>query len=136
MDIVLSVIFVLEAVIKIISLGLLQNGEDSYLLDPWNILDFSIVLLSVISLTSNADLDFIKVLRVSRILRPLRLIKRAPSLKVAVQSLSKAVPQIFRLYVVLSFVTFLIAILMTTLLTGKLFKCDMEHIEEEHLAYK
>ena len=73
-DLVMTAIFCFEALMKIISLGFLFNGSKSYLLDSWNILDFTIVVFSVISQTVDTNLGFIKVLRVARILRPLRLI--------------------------------------------------------------
>lgn len=73
-DLVFTGIFCFEAALKIISLGFIMNGSDSYLLNSWNILDFGIVALSLVSLTVDAKLSVIKVLRVARILRPLRLI--------------------------------------------------------------
>ena len=73
-DLVMTSIFCLEALMKIISLGFLFNGSKSYLFDSWNILDFMIVTFSVVSLAVDTNLSFIKVLRVARILRPLRLI--------------------------------------------------------------
>ena len=73
-DIAMTVVFSLEAVLKIITSGFLFNGKKSYLLDTWNMLDFIIVVLSIVSLNITADISFVKVLRVARILRPLRLI--------------------------------------------------------------
>jgi hypothetical protein len=86
------VIFATEALLKIIMLGFLLNGKKSYLRNSWNILDFAIVIFSVFSLTMDTNISFIKVLRVTRILRPLRLISKAQSLKIAVKSLFKAFP--------------------------------------------
>jgi hypothetical protein len=48
-DFVISIIFVLELFIKIISYGFLFNGEHSYLRNNWNILDFFIVIISIIT---------------------------------------------------------------------------------------
>ena len=73
-DLAMTSIFCVEALLKIIALGFLFNGPKSYLHDSWNILDFIIVAFSVVSLSIETDLSFIKVLRVARILRPLRLI--------------------------------------------------------------
>ena len=73
-DVVFTAIFPLEAVLKIVALGFLLNGKRSYLRDSWNILDFIIVFTSLLSLGIDADLSVVKVLRVARILRPLRLI--------------------------------------------------------------
>ena len=73
-DIGMTAIFSLEALLKIITSGFLLNGKKSYLRDAWNMLDFTIVILSIVSLNITADISFVKVLRVARILRPLRLI--------------------------------------------------------------
>ncbi len=45
----------------------------------------------------------------------------------SIEALYKSVPHIFRLYVVFLFVMFMISILLTTLLSGKLSKCDLGH---------
>ena len=77
-DLAMTIVFTLEALLKIMALGFLFNGGHSYLRNPWNILDFSIVIFALVSMTfDGADISFIKVLRIARILRPLRLISRA-----------------------------------------------------------
>lgn len=73
-DYVFTGIFCVEALIKIITVGFLFNNKDSYLLNAWNVLDFCIVVLSLVSLTIDAKLSVVKVLRTARIIRPLRLI--------------------------------------------------------------
>lgn len=93
-DLVFTSIFTLEAALKIIALGFMCNGKRSYLRDAWNVLDFIIVLFSLISLGVDADLSVIKVLRVARILRPLRLIQRAEGLKISTMAFFKAIPEI------------------------------------------
>ena len=70
----MTVIFTIEAMLKIIALGFLFNRKHSYLRSSWNILDFLIVTFALISSAVRTDISFIKVLRVARILRPLRLI--------------------------------------------------------------
>ena len=73
-DMAMTSVFCLEALLKIITAGFLFNGKRSYLRDTWNMLDFIIVILSIVSLIITSDISFVKVLRVARILRPLRLI--------------------------------------------------------------
>lgn len=73
-DLVFTGIFCVEALMKIIAVGFLFNYKTSYLLNSWNVLDFCIVVLSLVSLTIDADLSVVKVLRTARIMRPLRLI--------------------------------------------------------------
>ena len=69
-DFILTTIFVIEALIKIAALGLIFNGKDSYFRDPWNILDFMVVLVSV-SITFNCNRLFpcslmVRICRASR----------------------------------------------------------------------
>ena len=74
-DMGMTIAFCIEALMKIITFGFLFNGRKSYLRNAWNILDFFIVVTSVISLSiDSGSLSVVKVIRVARILRPLRLI--------------------------------------------------------------
>ena len=113
---------------KIIVWGFVLNGDKSYLMDSWNVYDFIIVIISVSSFTVSSDsFSIVKVLRVARILRPLRLIQHSSHLKIAVHALFKSIPDILRLQFVVFFVIFMISILLTSLLSGKLSNCDLGH---------
>lgn len=46
-DIVVTTIFVIELLLKVLVTGFMFNGLESYIRSPWNILDFIIVLFSV-----------------------------------------------------------------------------------------
>ena len=97
LNLIFTTIFCLEAILKIVTFGFLLNGGESYIRDAWNILDFIIVLFSVLAMVISSDLSVVKVLRVARIMRPLRLIQRAEGLKIATMAFFKAVPEILRL---------------------------------------
>jgi hypothetical protein len=47
-DEIITAIFILEMVFKVVMNGFLFNGKSSYLRNGWNVLDFSIVFISVI----------------------------------------------------------------------------------------
>lgn len=64
--------------------------KKSYLRDPWNVLDFLVVIIGLISLIPSVP--NLKSLRTFRILRPLRSINAVPSMKRLVQSLLMALP--------------------------------------------
>ncbi len=90
---IITFIFFIEMVIKIIALGFFI-GPNSYLKSIWNIIDFFLVIVSlidiVISLVAKNHvkiLSLLKILRIMRTLRPLRLINNAPGLKLVVTSL-------------------------------------------------
>jgi hypothetical protein len=67
--------FFIECCFKIVSLGFAMD-RGSYIRDGWNQLDFFIVATSMIdmALTGLVDVGFFKILRMLRILRPLRVI--------------------------------------------------------------
>lgn len=47
-DLVLTIVFAIEAMLKIVAFGLINNGKQSYFNSLFNILDFFIVIISVI----------------------------------------------------------------------------------------
>ena len=86
-------LYSVEMVLKILGLGLIFSGKESYLRDPWNILDFIIVMSAyatifsdlyaeyenggkIIKTSENADDGGLSLssLRAFRVLRPLRAI--------------------------------------------------------------
>jgi Ion transport protein len=69
-DTVTSSIFIIECAMKIYALGFLLNGKKSYLRNPWNVLDFIIVVLSAISMSSSKlQLHMFKMFRIARLFR-------------------------------------------------------------------
>jgi hypothetical protein len=67
MDNVFTGIFLIEMCLKVLDKGFLLNGKQSYLRDPWNILDFCILISSITTFSSSN-----KTLRSLRSLRTLR----------------------------------------------------------------
>lgn len=47
-DLFMTVAFTFEALVKIIAVGFLFTGKPSYIRDPWNILDFIIVIAALL----------------------------------------------------------------------------------------
>jgi hypothetical protein len=128
-DIFMTSVFLAEMIVKIISHGFMCNGSKSYMQISWNVLDFCIVSVSLLSIIfSHLDLAFLKAIRMLRILRPLRLISRNKSLKIAVTSLINGLPEIMILQVNLFFFIFMVGILGTTLFAGKFYHCEIDHI--------
>ena len=48
LDICITVVFFIEFLLKVIAYGFMMNGKDSYLRNIWNLLDFIIVISSVL----------------------------------------------------------------------------------------
>jgi voltage-dependent calcium channel L type alpha-1D len=112
-----TVIFIAEALIKVSAHGFVIHKK-SYLRNPWNVLDFTVVLIGVISLIPNVP--NLKSLRTLRVLRPLRSINAVPSMKRLVQTLLLSIPRMGYLVSFLLFFIFVFAILGV-----QLFKRDL-----------
>ena len=87
LDTVILWIFVLEAVIKIISKG---KRPLDYFKDPWNVFDFTIVIVCFLPIGGK----FIPVLRLARVLRVLKLVSAIPRLQILVNAVLKSIPSI------------------------------------------
>lgn len=78
-------VFVLEASIKI---GQYGTRPWLYFKDPWNVFDFSIVVICFLPLNAS----FATVLRLARIMRALRLLTAVPQLQLIVSALLRSIP--------------------------------------------
>jgi len=111
---IISIIFILEFVLKVIVMGF-YFGERTYLKDEWNVLDFIIVLFSIITWIldniSNINVGFIKAFRALRALKPLRALGRNEGIKVLVNSLLKAIPSLIYVIIILLLFLFVFGIL-------------------------
>ena len=128
-DLFMTLAFTFEALVKIVAAGFLFAGKKSYIREPWNILDFLIVVAALLGIFAGdaIDLKFLKALRILKVLRPLRIIARNKGLKVAIMSLGGSIPSIVSLQIIVLFFVFLFAILQTTLFSGQFFYCEMQH---------
>lgn len=126
-DLVITIIFVVEALLKIIALGFIINGEFSYLRQSGNILDFTVIIFSLLALTSSDNSAFatIKILRVLKVLRPLRLIARNEGLKIAINALILSIPQILNLVIVCTIFFLLFGIFGVNQFKGSFYYCDV-----------
>ena len=68
-------LFVMEMMLKIVAYGFISTPK-AYLKQGWNILDFCIVMISILGLMADLVPAFgkLKSLRILRVLRPLRLL--------------------------------------------------------------
>jgi Ion transport protein len=123
-DIILTSFFAIESALKIITLGFIFNGEGSYLKNGWNVIDFLVVIISIISLviTSN-KLKIVKILRLLRVLRPLRVISRNKGLKIGIQALFMAVPSIGNVIIVSGLFFVIFGIIGVNYFKGTFFGC-------------
>ncbi|XP_066996688.2 muscle calcium channel subunit alpha-1 isoform X2 [Anabrus simplex] len=115
-------IFTIECVMKIVAYGLVAH-PGAYLRNGWNLLDFTIVVIGIISIAlSNLMKEGfdVKALRAFRVLRPLRLVSGVPSLQVVLNSILRAMVPLLHIALLVLFVIIIYAIIGLELFSGKL----------------
>ena len=123
-DNIFSSIFIIEAILKIAAAGLIFNGEQSYLQVPWNILDFTIVILSTISMmTRDLDIGVFKILRLIKVLRPLRMISKDQGLQISIKALFHSIPSICNVMLISLMFFFIFGIVGVNYLKGTYYSC-------------
>ncbi|XP_076641129.1 ca[2+]-channel protein alpha[[1]] subunit D isoform X4 [Halictus rubicundus] len=126
------VIFTVECVMKIIAYGFVAH-PGAYLRNGWNILDFSIVVIGMVStvLTMLMKEGFdVKALRAFRVLRPLRLVSGVPSLQVVLNSILRAMIPLLHIALLVLFVIIIYAIIGLELFSGKMHKTCRHNVTE------
>jgi len=113
-----NVIFMLEALLKIIAWGLMIH-KMSYFQDWWNCFDFIIAFSTILGMIfSSSVLGFSRAMEA---LRTFRLIRQFPSLKGLSSVLWALLPQLFNVGMLLLFVLFVFAMLGKTIFIGRTF---------------
>jgi len=124
MNYVLTGVFTIECLLKVIGLGLWQ-GEKAYLNSGWNVLDFVIVLISIMSLVfASAGVKALRSMRALRALRPLRLVSRLKGLKVVVDTIAEVLPQLVNVVLFTLIVWFFFGILGLHAFVGQYSRCN------------
>ncbi|KAL0859668.1 hypothetical protein ABMA27_010787 [Loxostege sticticalis] len=130
---VFLVIFTGECVMKIIAYGFIMH-QGSYLRNGWNLLDFTIVVIGMVSTVLSSifkDAFDVKALRAFRVLRPLRLVSGVPSLQIVLNSILKAMVPLLHIALLVIFVIIIYAIIGLELFSGKMHKSCYNKFTDE-----
>ncbi|CAD8071678.1 unnamed protein product [Paramecium sonneborni] len=132
-DEIITVLFICEALLKIIHKGFIINGPDSYLRSPGNILDLIVIVFSSLAFDENQAQTFskIKILRVIRVLRPLRLIVRNEDLKMSINALFNSLSQMMNIALVCLIFFLLFGIFGVTQFKGSYYYCDIYEVNDK-----
>lgn len=94
LDLAMNIAFAIEFFLKIVAFGF--HGNNSYLDDSWNKLDFCLVIISLIDIMlTDVDLSIMKIFRLLRIFRPLRLLTRNQNMRLIVNAMFMSFEAIF-----------------------------------------
>lgn len=123
-EIFFAAIFAVEMVVKIVAKGFVVH-KGAYLRSGWNVLDFIIVVSSLISLPlKDQNVGVVRVIRTFRVMRPLRAVSRAPGLKRVVESMVQSVKRIWGILCVALVFLFCFSILGVSLFKGRFQYCN------------
>ena len=126
-DLFFTVIFIGECAVKVIAFGFLHSSsaDPAYLADGWHVIDFGIVLISVIDLFAHAaDISFLKTMRLLRALRALRMMTHMEGLKMLVSSLVDSALSLSAVLAVTLVIWTVFAIIGTTFFKGTFWSCS------------
>jgi len=115
--------FTIEAILKIIAFGFVID-KNTYLRDPWNWLDFIVVVTSLLTLVPN--MANVSVIRTFRLFRPLRSFTSLPSMRTLISTIMSSLAQLSEILVFSCIVFFIFSILGVALWTGDVhFRCRL-----------
>lgn len=127
---IISVIFVMECVFKIIVMGF-YIGKKTYLKDSWNVFDFVIVVCTIftwiLDFVFELDVGFVKAFRALRALRPLRVVSRNEGIKTLVNALIKSIPRLMNVMLIIGLFMIVFGILGVQLFKGMMSHCSDSH---------
>mmetsp|Transcript_7040 Transcript_7040/g.10352 ORF Transcript_7040/g.10352 Transcript_7040/m.10352 type:complete len:1813 (+) Transcript_7040:1-5439(+) len=130
-NIIFASIFLVEMCLKIVMLGVIWN-KHSYFRDWWNVLDFVIVVISILTLVIRDErLLAIKALRA---LRPLRFINKIKGLKIILTTLFRSIPSIFNVLIISMLIYIIFGILGVQLFKGQFRYCTIDHVSSYNLC--
>ena len=127
-----SALFLAECAIKIFVMGLVR-GKNTYLKDNYNILDFLIVIFSIVSwalesMDTGIDITYLKVLRALRALRPLKLVSKNEGMKLVVSSILNSIPNLINVSMISILFFFVFGVLGLSILMGRVSYCGPDGI--------
>ena len=141
-DLVLTCCFSAEALLKTMAYGFLLHPSAYLRRDGWNVLDFIIVVLSIVSV-GVPGAESVGMLRMIRTLRPLRFINRSTGMKLVLDSLISSLYPLLHIGIVIGLIFVIFAILGVHLFKGTFYACTLKEwgdatfedpfiVEEQH----
>lgn len=128
-DLFFTILFTLEFLLKSIAFGFLFE-EGSYLRDSWCQFDFFIVVACIIEISiPNVNIPMIKVLRLFRILRPLRFVTHNVNMRILVTALFRSFGAICNTLAMVVVIWLMFSIVGVSFFSGKFQYCTEGYYE-------
>ncbi|XP_076731137.1 sodium channel protein type 2 subunit alpha isoform X1 [Maylandia zebra] len=125
-----TAIYTFESLVKILARGFCI-GKFTFLRDPWNWLDFSVIVMAYV--TEFVSLGNVSVLRTFRVLRAFKAISVIPGLKTIVAALFQSVKKLADVMILTVFCLSVFALIGLQLFMGNLKnKCILEEFVQSY----
>ena len=125
-DIGITMFFIIEFMIKSIALGFFMD-IGSYLRESWNIIDFTIAIISFVDICiPKFNIPIIKILRLLRVLRPLRFISHNSAMKMIFTALIGSLTSILNIMILVLLIWLMFAIIGVNFFAGKFSYCSID----------
>ena len=119
---IFTLIFTIEFLMKIISYGFVLD-DNSYLRDPWNWLDFIVVITGLLSFFNSISVNLF-CLRIFRLIRPMKSINYFPNIKLFILSLINSLSDMGTLLLISFYFFIILGCLGLTLLSERMhYRC-------------
>lgn len=123
---VVSILFIIECVLKIFVMGFVR-GKKTYLHDSFNILDFVIVVISIVAWILESqdgfDISFVRARKALRALRPLKLVSKNEGMKLIVNAILNSIPNLVNVCMISILFYFVSGVIGLQLLSGRVSFC-------------
>jgi Ca2+-binding EF-hand superfamily protein len=132
-DVVVAVIFTLEVILLWIAFGLF-GAPNAYFSSAWHSLDFSICVLSLVTLApAGHEFRVIRIVRLLRVVRVLRSLKWMPGLHRITGAMLEGLVPIVIVGGIALFAASIFAVALVSMLKGKLYSCSESfHLVEDN----
>jgi len=145
-DSIFTVLFLIEALIKIVALGFFYNHlhpVKPYFFNGWNVLDFLVVVASSVDFlfmitqtnSGGSTLKSLKALRALRALRPLRMISRNEGMRLVVNALFSSLPSMTNVLFVCFLSLLIFAITGINFYKGTFYSCQFSSLDLSFFEY-
>lgn len=125
-DYVFGVVFLLELVLKVLAFGFAWEGENTYMSDKWNVLDFVCVVAWVVGQLQIGAMPSLTYFRSFRLLRPLKSLSKFPGLRAIISTFLAAIPRLKDVVVLLLFLLLVCSIACMQFFKGYLhYRCRL-----------
>lgn len=119
-----TIAFTIEAVCKMVAMGVCCESRCAYIWDLWHVLDLAAVVTAWISLLPITAGSSVVVLRSVRILRPLRTVQRVKGKRILIGSLVASLPSLLDVVELFGFLLLVFGIIGVESFAGRLhYRC-------------